>query len=126
MYIWNTGTITFNEKVDEEVERIVEDELMCHVDCFDTKIEINEVGGDIWSELEHIVKKCSNLNPVSNMYIEFYGDYEGRYVLKDGAVDCEERRFLDEYTVEELKKEIESRGGVSCVCTVDKHLNNVV
>lgn len=126
MYIWNTGTITFNEKVDEEVERVVEDELMCHVDCFDTKIEINEVGGDIWSELEHIVKKCSNLNPVSNMYIEFYGDYEGRYVLKGGAVDCEERRFLDEYTVEELKKEIESRGGVSCVCTVDKHLNNVV
>lgn len=126
MYIWNTGTITFNEKVDEEVERVVEDELMCHVDCFDTKIEINEVGGDIWSELEHIVNKCSNLNPVSNMYIEFYGDYEGRYVLKDGTVDCEERRFLDEYTVEELKKEIESRGGVSCVYTVDKHLNNVV
>ncbi len=74
-------------------------------------VEINE-DGDIEEKLRKVVNVFTALDIYINVSVNYYGDYEGRYIVSDGDLvdlDKTEVAIMDSDD-NDLIKELESRG----------------
>ena len=87
----------------------VDDNIL--VDGIQATAEINE-DGDIEEKLRKVVNVFTALDIYINVSVNYYGDYEGRYIVSDGDLvdlDKTEVAIMDS-SDESLIKELESRG----------------
>lgn len=74
-------------------------------------VEINE-DGDIEEKLRKVVDAFTALDIYINVSVNYYGDYEGRYIVSDGDLidlDKTEVAIMDSND-DDLIKELENRG----------------
>lgn len=74
-------------------------------------VEINE-DGDIEEKLRKVVDAFTALDIYINVSVNYYGDYEGRYIVSDGDLidlDKTEVAIMDS-SDNDLIKELENRG----------------
>lgn len=87
----------------------VDDNIL--VDGIQATVEINE-DGDIEEKLRKVVNVFTALDIYINVSVNYYGDYEGRYIVSDGDLvdlDKTEVAIMDS-SDNDLIKELESRG----------------
>ena len=117
MQIINHGSITVppNAKsllvtiLDAAGFEFVDDNIL--VDGIQATASINE-DGDIEEKLRKVVNAFTALDIYINVSVNYYGDYEGRYIVSDGDLvdlDKTEVAIIDS-SDESLIKELESRG----------------
>lgn len=117
MQIINQGTITVppNAKsllviiLDVVGFEFVDDNIL--VDGIQATVEINE-DGDIEEKLRKVVNVFTALDIYINVSVNYYGDYEGRYIVSDGDLvdlDKTEVAIMDS-SDDDLIKELENRG----------------
>lgn len=118
MQIINQGTITVppNAKsllviiLDVVGFEFVDDNIL--VDGIQATVEINE-DGDIEEKLRKVVNVFTALDIFINVSVNYYGDYEGRYIVSDGDLvdlDKTEVAIMDSSDDDDLIKELENRG----------------
>lgn len=118
MQIINQGTITVppNAKsllviiLDVVGFEFVDDNIL--VDGIQATVEINE-DGDIEEKLRKVVNVFTALDIYINVSVNYYGDYEGRYIVSDGDLvdlDKTEVAIMDSSDDDDLIKELENRG----------------
>lgn len=87
----------------------VDDNIL--VDGIQATVEINE-DGDIEEKLRKVVNVFTALDIYINVSVNYYGDYEGRYIVSDGDLvdlDKTEVAIMDS-SDDDLIKELENRG----------------
>lgn len=87
----------------------VDDNIL--VDEIQATVEINE-DGDIEEKLRKVVDAFTALDIYINVSVNYYGDYEGRYIVSDGDLidlDKTEVAIMDS-SDNDLIKELENRG----------------
>ena len=87
----------------------VDDNIL--VDGIQATVEINE-DGDIEEKLRKVVDAFTALDIYINVSVNYYGDYEGRYIVSDGDLvdlDKTEVAIMDSDD-NDLIKELENRG----------------
>lgn len=74
--------------------------------------ELEEFHGDIEDELSSIVNSFSDFDVPIDVYIKYWGDYNGIYIVRDkNLVDLDEDEVaIVESNDDDLIKELESRG----------------
>ena len=117
MQIINQGSITVppNAKsllviiLDVVGFEFVDDNIL--VDGIQATVEINE-DGDIEEKLRKVVNVFTALDIYIDVSVNYYGDYEGRYIVSDGDLvdlDKTEVAIMDS-SDNDLIKELENRG----------------
>lgn len=87
----------------------VDDNIL--VDGIQATVEVNE-DGDIEEKLRKVVNVFTALDIYINVSVNYYGDYEGRYIVSDGDLvdlDKTEVAIMDS-SDDDLIKELENRG----------------
>ena len=87
----------------------VDDNIL--VDGIQATVEINE-DGDIEEKLRKVVNVFTALDISIDVNVNYYGDYEGRYIVSDGDLvdlDKTEVAIMDS-SDNDLIKELENRG----------------
>lgn len=87
----------------------VDDNIL--VDGIQATVEINE-DGNIEEKLRKVVNVFTALDIYINVSVNYYGDYEGRYIVSDGDLvdlDKTEVAIMDS-SDDDLIKELENRG----------------
>lgn len=117
MQIINQGTISVppNAKsllviiLDVVGFEFVDDNIL--VDGIQATVEINE-DGDIEEKLRKVVNVFTALDIYINVRVNYYGDYEGRYIVSDrDLVDLDKTEVaIMDSSDDDLIKELENRG----------------
>ena len=113
MFITNSGSLTTNRKfTQEEVERIKS--VLTKSEVYDNEISVEEEYGDIECDLKDLLEDLPGV--IINGQIDYYGDYDGRYEVKDSVLSSLNKNevAIREASVEELLKEIARRGTPFC------------
>lgn len=64
---------------------------------------LDEVYGDIESDLENLIAYLNSIGVSANGFIESYGVWEGRWVIDNGKTDWEEKVYLTDLSFEEIE-----------------------
>lgn len=109
MFITNSGSLTANRKfTKEEVEKIKS--VLTKSEVYDNEISVEEEYGDIECDLTDLLKNLPGV--IINGHVDYYGDYEGRYEVKDSVLSSlsKDEVAIRDASVDELVDEIERRG----------------
>lgn len=124
MYIMNEGHIQFPKKNEKEVVKLLVsngggdlfgiekgDEFEPDTNG-NVTIEINSDSsyGDIESKLYTLTEIFKNNGLLINGQINYYGDYEGRYIIENGDFRTETPSYISELSDEEIMYEVKRRG----------------
>ena len=113
MQMINNGEIVTQNTINEEQKETVK-RFFTKAEVWKNTIQINEEYGDIESDLGELCEwLAKNGNPVTDVSIRCYGDYDGGYTLRDGYpewCDADEGICLNNTETEDLIKELANRG----------------
>lgn len=115
MYLINTGNIHVSKNITEVAKILVEEGIYSSLDMvpvYDKQtIDIEDVYGDIESELDRVVDRCNALGVELTGNIDYVGDAEGRYLIGKKVESLSKRDLIiRDASVSTLLKELERRG----------------
>lgn len=115
MYLINTGNIHISKNITEVAKILVEEGIYSSLDMVpvydEHTIGIEDVYGDIESELDRVVDRCNTLGIELTGNIDYVGDAEGRYLIGKKVESLSKRDLIiRDASVSTLLKELERRG----------------
>lgn len=115
MYLINTGNIHVSKNITEVAKILVEEGIYSSLDMVpvydEHTIGIEDVYGDIESELDRVVDRCNTLGIELTGNIDYVGDAEGRYLIGKKVESLSKRDLIiRDASVSTLLKELERRG----------------
>lgn len=115
MYLINTGNIHVSKNITEVAKILVEEGIYSSLDMVpvydEHTIGIEDVYGDIESELDRVVDRCNTLGIELTGNIDYVGDAEGRYLIGKKVESLSKRDLIiRDAPVSTLLKELERRG----------------
>lgn len=118
MELYNTGSILFSDELAEETKRRIEAIFSGEIVRFvNNEAYFDEIPGDIMECLEEIVKEGAKYgNPVKEISVNYYGDFDGGYRLINGKIKCfspQELGLIDASSEELLIKAAEKPEGAT-------------
>lgn len=115
MYLINTGNIHVSKNITEVAKILVEEGIYSSLDMVpvydEHTIGIEDVYGDIESELDRVADRCNTLGIELTGNIDYVGDAEGRYLIGKKVESLSKRDLIiRDASVSTLLKELERRG----------------
>lgn len=109
MYLMNCGSFSVATEHQETLMRLLEEKGIAKAEGIDyiedlkgnTLVEINDSYGDLEVGLIELVKELDSLGIVVNGKIQYYGDADGVYIIRDNVFSQYSR---EEYAVVEAMK----------------------
>ena len=128
MELYSNGVVHLSIKANNQIKAVVKLYFpKAKADGFE--ISFTDESGYLMDDLEKMVQDLQDIGVICNGTLEYYGDYEGAYVIDESKVTevslgeqyirtCQVKELLDElnrrmsissFSTEELEKELERR-----------------